>query len=141
MSLKDREIAFLVCILIATISFLLVSQPQPIPAGLENWTGYFRAEVFLDNAIWPLRIQGNSMKPTFEDGDLVLAISYPVENLGVGDIAVFYLQKAGGRVVHRVISVLPNGVLTKGDANPSDDGETISQIEGRVIGTLFTSRW
>ncbi|MEM3402403.1 MAG: hypothetical protein QXH08_04170, partial [Candidatus Hadarchaeales archaeon] len=69
------------------------------------------------------------------------AITYPVENLGVGDIAVFYLQKAGGRVVHRVISVLPNGVLTKGDANPSDDGEIISQIEGRVIGTLFTSRW
>ncbi|MFN4133380.1 MAG: signal peptidase I [Candidatus Hadarchaeales archaeon] len=141
MSLKDKEIALLACLLIASIFFAMTFQPRPLPAGLENWTQYFRAEAFLDNRIWPIAIQGNSMKPTFEDGDVVLAIQCPVENLRVGDIAAFYLPKAGGRVVHRVVSVLPTGVLTKGDANSSDDGEIISEIEGRVIGTIFTSRW
>lgn len=141
MNAKDCGIAVLALILATSVWFAQGLQPKALPTDLEDWTNYFRAEVFLDNRIRPFGIRGGSMAPTFRDDDIVFTVKYPRENLMVGDIAVFYLEKADGMVAHRVISVQPDGVITKGDANFSDDGELITEIEGLAIGVLFSSRW
>ena len=63
----------------------------------------------------------NSMRPTFEAGDLVLMQTFDTEP-HEGDIIMFGMAVIGKDqiVTHRVYSVTPNGVKTKGDAGGVD---------------------
>ena len=64
----------------------------------------------------PIAILSNSMKPTFERGDIV--IYKKSENIVPGDIIVFQYQNQ--IIVHRVISI-NEYYVTKGDANNNVD--------------------
>ncbi len=60
----------------------------------------------------------NSMRPTFEKGDLVLMQKFDTEP-HEGDIIMFGMAIVGGMdkvVTHRIYSVTPEGIKTKGDA-------------------------
>ena len=63
----------------------------------------------------------NSMRPTFEAGDLVLMQKFDVEP-HESDIIMFGLALIGKDqiVTHRVYSVTPEGIKTKGDAGAID---------------------
>lgn len=79
-------------------------------------------------ATW-LVVDGPSMQPTYDDGDLVVvraAVDYEV-----GDAIAF--RYAGGRVVHRIVGGdATGGWQTQGDGKPAPDGWTIP--DGDVLG-------
>ena len=81
----------------------------------------------------PIRVSGDSMRPALYAGDLVVVARRisPTK----GEIAL--LEEAGGRLVlHRVVRVDPDGSMrTKGDANDSDDPESVRSdaVRGKVV--------
>ena len=79
-------------------------------------------------------VQSGSMSPTFNTGDLVIdtpVISTTV--FSVGDVITFH-PTPGYTATHRIAAVGPDGITTRGDANPSSDLGFIQpgMIAGRV---------
>ena len=70
-----------------------------------------------------------SMVPTLEVGDLVVVQSVPYSSLHVGDVIVFAEPNYYGGcdnvvIVHRIVNITPQGVITQGDnrlTNPRPD--------------------
>ncbi|MDG6981161.1 MAG: signal peptidase I [Nitrososphaerota archaeon] len=89
------------------------------------------------------RVDGHSMLPTLEGGDLVVIQGVPISQVQVGNIIVYNgLCSSGGEsVVHRVVAITSQGLITEGDNNPSTDqasGIAMSPItqqclEGKVV--------
>jgi signal peptidase I len=89
------------------------------------------------------RVDGTSMLPTLEGGDLVVIQGVPMSDIHVGDVVVYnYLCSDGGQsVVHRVVNITSSGLITKGDNNPRNDivsNISVSPItqrclEGKVV--------
>lgn len=64
-------------------------------------------------------VTSDSMAPTIEPGaGYVLA---PAGTVEAGEIVTFYSAERGSYVTHRAIRVTADGILTKGDGNPSTD--------------------
>jgi signal peptidase I len=89
------------------------------------------------------RVDGKSMLPTLEGGDLVVIQGVQVSDVHVGDIVVYnnLCSSQGESVVHRVVNITSGGLVTKGDNNPSNDivsNISVSPItqrclEGKVV--------
>ena len=90
------------------------------------------------------RVDGHSMLPTLEGGDLVVIQSVPISDVHVGDIIVYngLCSTYGESVVHRVVNITSAGLITKGDNNPQTDQylqeiavSPITQqcLEGKVV--------
>lgn len=89
------------------------------------------------------RVDGYSMLPTLEGGDLVVIQSTALSGIHVGDIIVYndLCSTTGNSVVHRVVGLAPGGLITEGDNNPGTDqslniasGPITQQcIEGKVV--------
>ena len=90
------------------------------------------------------RVDGTSMLPTLEGGDLVVIQPTTVNAVHVGDIIVYNsLCSANGlSVVHRVVAKTTGGnLITEGDNNPGTDqalgiatGPITQQcLEGKVV--------
>jgi len=84
------------------------------------------------------RVDGTSMLPTLEGGDLVVIQNVPINQIHVGDIIVYNgLCSAGGEsVVHRVVNITAQGLITKGDNNAMTDqgyGIAISPITSQCL--------
>ncbi len=90
------------------------------------------------------RVDGFSMLPTLEGGDLVVIQNVPIDQIHVGDIIVYsgLCSTMGESVVHRVIETTGTGLITKGDNNPQPDqylhqiatGPITQQcLEGKVV--------
>ena len=104
-------------------------------ALLLSWAYFVQADT--------RRVDGFSMLPTLEGGDLVVIQGVPVSDVHVGDIVVYNnLCSTGGEsVVHRVVNITSNGLITKGDNNPYNDfaagisASPITQrcLEGKVV--------
>jgi signal peptidase I len=70
------------------------------------------------------RVDGTSMLPTLEGGDLVVIQNVPIKDIQVGNIIVYngLCSTSGLSVVHRVIQITSSGgLITKGDNNPEPD--------------------
>ena len=69
------------------------------------------------------RVDGTSMLPTLEGGDLVVIQSAAISQIHVGDIIVYGApcSALGESVVHRVVNITADGLITKGDNNPGTD--------------------
>ena len=68
-----------------------------------------------DQKQW-LFARGNSMRPFFRSGDLIVFVPCRVEDVRKGDVIIFIPPGQKERVVHRVISTASAGIRTKGDA-------------------------
>jgi len=85
-------------------------------------------------------VEGISMHPTIENGDLIIIDWTRFENLKVGDIIVFKRPLLNDKVVHRIIEVKTvNGervFVTKGDNNQIPDPNYVKSDNyiGRYIG-------
>jgi hypothetical protein len=79
--------------------------------------------------------RGVSMIPFIQDGDLVTVGPLRPEAVKTGDLVAFPRPEAGmGRVaVHRVVQVLPTGLVVRGDAAFKPDG--VIPFE-QVIGSI-----
>lgn len=64
-------------------------------------------------------ITSGSMWPVLEKGDIVFIKKTPKEDLQVGDVVVW--QNPGGFTIHRIVELKENTLVTKGDANFSED--------------------
>jgi len=80
----------------------------------------------------PRFYHGSSMAGTFRPGDCLVVQPAAWEQISAGDVVIFHGRAAGERkdeIVHRVLSVRPGGLLTRGDANPQPDPDLITPLE------------
>lgn len=78
-------------------------------------------------------VYSGSMEPTYSPGDLVFV--RPADSYAVDDIIVF--QRNEKAVMHRIIAIDENTVVTKGDANNvEDEPMSVSVIKGKVVLTI-----
>lgn len=77
------------------------------------------------------KAQGTSMSPFIRDGDMVRIKQQRLYR--VGDVVL--LKTQFGLIVHRIITLTPDGVLTRGDNSLASDNGLIGveHILGRVI--------
>lgn len=75
-------------------------------------------------------ILSGSMEPTLRVNDLV--VIRQEDTYEAGDIVVF--QSGTDRIIHRILSIEGETVLTRGDANPVADSPIhISQVKGKLV--------
>lgn len=74
-------------------------------------------------------VLSGSMEPELSMGDLIVVLE--ADSFEAGDVIVF--QSGRTAVVHRIISIEGEELVTKGDANnASDDPIKLSQVKGKV---------
>lgn len=95
--------------------------------------------------IYPNIVYSGSMQPTFDVGDLVIAIKIPADRIKIGDILLFTTPH--GLTAHRVVDIRVSDktktFITKGDANNAPDIEPVYYInvKGKVIFTIPKVGW
>lgn len=77
-------------------------------------------------------VHTGSMTPNIPSGDLV--IDRPAGPVHVGQVVTF-AKSPGFDVTHRVAAITPQGIQTRGDANPSNDFGYVTQAQ--VVGRVF----
>lgn len=80
---------------------------------------------------------GNSMAGTFRPGDYLIIESVRLADVRPGDVVIYRGQenaRESEEVVHRVVAIAPDGLVTRGDNNPRVDDMPVSQeaLLGRV---------
>jgi signal peptidase len=68
-------------------------------------------------------VGSGSMAPSLNVADIVVVDEHHEDDVGVGTV-IDYDSSSGARI-HRVIEVLPDGYLTKGDANQTADSDVV----------------
>ena len=77
-------------------------------------------------------VNGDSMWPTLNDGEVIEAISYEGQDLNVGDLLVFYDPRDSSRVcIKRLKRIEANGYFVEGD-NPDPTASTDSHNYGLI---------
>lgn len=83
-----------------------------------------------------LAVTSGSMEPTIPVGSVVYAQPAAFEDIQVGDIITFHLEKSGTKVTHRVVEKDEElwCVSTQGDANEDPDAQPTSykNVDGVV---------
>lgn len=84
-------------------------------------------------------VQTWSMEPNIPTYSVCLVstrVSY--DDLKVGDVIVYERERDNKHIIHRVIEITPDGIVTKGDANQSDDGISVTadNLYARYIGHI-----
>ena len=75
-------------------------------------------------------VLSGSMEPELSVDDLLIVA--PAETYEVGDVVVFQTQRTA--VVHRIVSINGDEIITRGDANTGDDEPiTKENIKGKVV--------
>ncbi|MBE6566700.1 MAG: signal peptidase I [Ruminococcaceae bacterium] len=75
-------------------------------------------------------VLSGSMEPELSVDDLLIVT--PADTYEVGDVVVFQTQRTA--VVHRIVAINGDEIITRGDANSSDDDPiTLQNIKGRVV--------
>ncbi|WP_253739037.1 signal peptidase I [Halohasta salina] len=64
-------------------------------------------------------VSSDSMSPTIDTNEGYVLV--PVGTVQPGDIITFYSEERATYVTHRATQVTPDGIVTKGDGNPSTD--------------------
>ena len=73
-------------------------------------------------------VVSGSMEPTIPTWSMcVIDTRAAYEDLAVGDVIVYYRASDGARIIHRIIAIYPEGIVTKGDANSVDDGLSVTK--------------
>ena len=104
-------------------------------ALIVAWALFLRPQWLGGSATFIL-VRGDSMLPTFHNGDFLIAYGQPAYQ--PGDVVVYKVpagEVGGGHmVVHRVIGVSAAGYTIQGDNNPAADPwtPTYSDVAGRV---------
>ena len=75
-------------------------------------------------------VLSGSMEPELSVDDLLIVAAK--DSYEVGDVVVFQTQRTA--VVHRIIAINGEEIITRGDANTADDEPiTLANIKGRVV--------
>ena len=81
-------------------------------------------------------VQTGSMSPAYPTGALV--VDEPPAADGGAQGAVITFKVGDGLVTHRIVESSPDGLVTKGDANETDDPWTVPRqnVVGRVVAVV-----
>jgi len=80
----------------------------------------------------PLIARGDSMRPSLHDGDVLVLGPLKGGKVHVGDIVLWSAKRRA--VIHRVVALRDNGLLTRGDARQRADGWVrLDAVIGRVV--------
>lgn len=82
----------------------------------------------LVSGIRPCVVISGSMEPNLPIWSLCFVdtrASY--DSIQIGDIVVYNRRSDDMRIIHRVIAIEPDGMVTKGDANPVSDGPSVER--------------
>lgn len=72
-------------------------------------------------------IQSGSMEPTIPTYSVCLVTTQvDYDDLSAGDIVVYTRQSDEQQIVHRIVDVTDTGAATRGDANQTDDGISVT---------------
>ena len=72
-------------------------------------------------------IQSGSMEPTIPTYSVCLVTTQvDYDDLSVGDIVVYTRRSDGQQIVHRIADITDTGAITRGDANQTDDGVSVT---------------
>jgi len=87
------------------------------------------------NTPYPMAaITSGSMWPALEEGDLVFIKGISGEEIKVGDIIVYRNGERATFTIHRVVSLGEKTIITKGDANFSEDAPvSYEDVIGRAV--------
>lgn len=115
----DILLLFLILVLIFNIFSIFNSKKM----WKDETVQLFGYKLYIDGS--------NSMSPTINKGDLIVAKIEKIENLNVGDIVVFYDVAHDISITHRISNILHedgNTMLeTKGDNNNLQDLQLVSE--------------
>jgi len=81
--------------------------------------------------------KGPSMIPTLKPGDRLWVTPHNGQKVRRGDVVVFTPSGADYKVIHRVVSVGPQGIKTQGDNNNRVDSWLLSHDE--ILGRVFSA--
>ena len=81
---------------------------------------------------------GSSMNPTLKPGDCLLILPYDGRKVCKGDVIVFIPPAGHSQIVHRVVSVNPSGIKTRGDNCNQVDDWVLSP--GHILGRVVSAR-
>jgi signal peptidase I len=113
----------------AVTSLVVSSFAVLLFVGLLPRTGVYRT----------LTVLSGSMEPAFRPGDVVVARPTPKDELKVGDVLVYSIPIGDHHVeshrVTKIVSREPLAVITKGDANETDDPWT-AELDGDTVWTV-----
>jgi len=86
---------------------------------------------------------GPSMNPILKSGDRLSIIPYNGKEVGRGDVIAFLPSGGDSKIIHRVISVGPSGIRTRGDNSSHVDPWILrhDQILGRIVAAQRGNRW
>lgn len=112
-----NSIRIVITLLVAFVLFFAI-QTMKHPESPPSIMGY-----------QPYTVLSNSMKPTFETGDLVIVKKTPVEKVAADDVITF--KETGDRLItHRVVEVVEQdqtrAFVTKGDNNNVNDQQVVA---------------
>lgn len=89
-------------------------------------------------------MSGDSMQGGIDQGSVVFERVVPVSDLRVGDVITFAAPPSSatdGMVTHRIVSIGPDGIRTRGDANPTPDPWTLRPKQSTVPRVVFVLPW
>ena len=104
-------------------------------ALIVAWALFLRPQ-WLGGSATLILVRGDSMLPTFHNGDFVIAYGQPTYQ--PGDIVVYRVPAgevgAGHMVVHRIVGISATGYTIQGDNNPASDPwtPTNADVAGRI---------
>lgn len=76
--------------------------------------------------IRPYAVKTGSMRPAIEEGSLCfINHNTPFEELSEGQVIAFRTGEM--LVTHRIVRIDPNGIVTKGDANNTEDSSKVTK--------------
>ena len=116
------NILVIIAVIILLISIYYLFQTKVLKKGFANICGYTFFEVAT-----------GSMSSTIEVGDVIVVKL--TKDVNLKDIVVY--KQDSNLITHRIISIDGEKVITKGDANNTEDAPiTINEIIGKVIYTI-----
>ena len=77
----------------------------------------------------------------FLRGDVLVVDGVSIDELKVGDIIVYDIKGQGTPIVHRIVKIDDDQIITKGDHNPSYDPWKPTKIHGRAIFVIPYLGW
>jgi signal peptidase I len=81
-------------------------------------------------------VRGDSMRPSFAPGDLVMTRRQ--SSYAVGDVVAYHVPGSKARVIHRITAVTDQGYVLQGDNRPTADPwtPTDAAVSGRRVATF-----